>query len=122
MQNILLQELEDFEGILIATSNMNMNLDNAFERRFLYKVKFNKPDTKTRELIWQAKIADLSDKDAQRLAKDFVLTGGQIANVVRKYTLENILKDAAPNIEELRELCTTEFFGKNDRLIGFKKE
>ena len=121
MQNILLQELEDFEGILIATSNMNMNLDNAFERRFLYKVKFNKPDTQTRQLIWESKIPDLSAQDTQNLAENFILTGGQIANVVRKYTLENILRDMTPNITELKELCATEYFGKKDNIIGFKK-
>lgn len=121
MQNILLQELEDFNGILVATSNMNMNLDSAFERRFLYKVRFNKPDTQTRQLIWQSKMQDFSDTDAQALAESFVLTGGQIDNVVRKYTLENILKDTPPNLEELKELCAAEYFGKKDGMIGFKK-
>ncbi|OJJ14155.1 hypothetical protein BKI52_44345 [marine bacterium AO1-C] len=121
MQNILLQELEDFEGILIATSNMNMNLDSAFERRFLYKVKFNKPDTKTRQLIWRSKLGDLSPKEAQILAQNFVLTGGQIDNIVRKYTLENILNDVSPNLEALKELCKAEYFGKRELKIGFKK-
>lgn len=121
MQNILLQELEDFEGILIATSNMNMNLDSAFERRFLYKVRFNKPDTKTRQLIWRSKLKDLSPKEAQALAQNFILTGGQIDNVVRKYTLENILKDVSPSLEALKELCKAEYFGKKELKIGFKK-
>ena len=121
MQNILLQELEDFEGILIATSNMNMNLDSAFERRFLYKVKFNKPDTKTRQLIWRSKLGDLSPKEAQVLAQNFVLTGGQIDNVVRKYTLENILNDVSPNLEALKELCKAEYFGKRELKIGFRQ-
>mgnify|MGYP001104799017 FL=1 len=119
MQNILLQELEDFEGILIATSNMN--LDSAFERRFLYKVRFNKPDTKTRQLIWRSKLKDLSPKEAQALAQNFILTGGQIDNVVRKYTLENILKDVSPSLEALKELCKAEYFGKKELKIGFKK-
>ena len=45
MQNIILQEIEDLEGILIATTNLTSNLDSAFERRFLFKVEFNKPAT-----------------------------------------------------------------------------
>ena len=40
MQNILLQELEDFKGIMMATTNLTSNLDEAFERRFLFKIKF----------------------------------------------------------------------------------
>ena len=37
MQNIILQEIEDLDGILIATTNQTSNLDSAFERRFIYK-------------------------------------------------------------------------------------
>ena len=41
IQNIILQEMEKLDGILIATTNLTQNLDKAFERRFLYKIKFN---------------------------------------------------------------------------------
>jgi len=40
IQNIILQQLEDMEGIMIATTNLTNNLDPAFERRFLYKILF----------------------------------------------------------------------------------
>ena len=43
IQNILLEELENFDGILFATTNLVENMDAAFERRFLFKVKFEKP-------------------------------------------------------------------------------
>ena len=36
--NIILQEIENLEGILIATTNLTSNLDSAFERRFLFKI------------------------------------------------------------------------------------
>src|SRR5690606_10424034 len=42
IQNILLEELENFDGILFATTNLIGNLDSAFERRFLYKINFEK--------------------------------------------------------------------------------
>src|SRR5690554_2339245 len=44
IQNIILEELENFRGILVATTNLQDNLDPAFERRFLFKVRFSKPD------------------------------------------------------------------------------
>jgi SpoVK/Ycf46/Vps4 family AAA+-type ATPase len=44
LQNILLQELEDFEGIFMATTNLADQLDKAFDRRLLYKVDFQKPE------------------------------------------------------------------------------
>lgn len=51
MQNILLEEMEKFEGILIATTNLAANLDTAFDRRFLFKVKFETPTAEPRHKI-----------------------------------------------------------------------
>ncbi|TAF64794.1 MAG: AAA family ATPase [Cytophagales bacterium] len=120
MQNILLQELEDFEGILIATSNLNVNLDNAFERRFLYKIRFDKPDTATRKLIWKNKIPELSAEDAEHLAEQYVLTGGQINNIVRKTVLENILQETPLTVSNLLEYCEQEIINHYHRnKVGF---
>ena len=60
MQNIILQELEDLEGILIATTNLTSNLDRAFERRFLFKVEFKKPTTDVKAQIWKAMLKDIT--------------------------------------------------------------
>lgn len=119
MQNILLQELEDFEGILVATSNLNMNLDKAFERRFLYKIPFSKPDETTRAKIWQTKVPELNNDAKNILAKKYELSGGQINNISRKYVLENILNDNQVNLEELQELCELEYFGEVSSSLGF---
>ncbi len=52
MQNILLEELENFEGIFMATTNLIDNMDDAFSRRFLNKIKFDRPTSKTRSYIY----------------------------------------------------------------------
>lgn len=123
MQNILLQELENFEGILIATSNMNTNLDTAFERRFLYKINFEKPNQSIRTHIWKEKMPDLLEPEIKRLAENYELTGGQINNITRKYLLNNILNDEKPDLDALMELCELEYFGKNtSSSLGFKKQ
>jgi hypothetical protein len=119
IQNILLQELENFEGILFATSNMNVNLDKAFERRFLYKVQFHVPDTTTRQKIWQSKLPDLSEPDVQYLSHRYTFSGGQIDNVVRKYLLESILQDEPSNLPQIERLCLEEAFGSYSSRIGF---
>ena len=51
IQNIILQEMETLEGILIATTNLTSNLDSAFERRFIYKVKFAAPSLEAKQAI-----------------------------------------------------------------------
>ena len=112
MQNILLQELENFEGILFATSNLNVNLDKAFERRFLYKVQFKKPELETRCRIWANKLPELPADTQSVLAKNYEFTGGQIDNVARKYLLEHILNEQTPDLEALEKLCQAEGFGE----------
>ncbi|QHT70158.1 ATP-binding protein [Rhodocytophaga rosea] len=119
MQNILLQELEDFEGILFATSNMHINLDKAFERRFLYKVEFKLPDQETREKIWHSKVPELSQAELTLLASRYTFSGGQIDNVVRKFLLENIITGQTSSITALERMCVEEFFGRPASKIGF---
>jgi SpoVK/Ycf46/Vps4 family AAA+-type ATPase len=119
MQNILLQELETFEGILFATSNLNVNLDKAFERRFPYKIHFRKPDVATREKIWATKLPDLEPPAVATLAQGFELTGGQIDNIVRKYLLHNILNDNPPDLGQIEQMCTEETLHGPASRIGF---
>ena len=97
MQNILLQELEDFEGILIATTNLMTGLDKAFERRFLMKVKFNKPNVKSRYKILKTKLKSISSKLLKQIAEEFSLTGGQIDNIARRIELCRLLEGDASN-------------------------
>ena len=120
VQNILLQELEDFSGIFIATTNFTTNLDPAFERRFLYKIRFDKPELEPRSRIWKAQFPSLTDEEALSLAGEFFLSGGQIENVVRKSTVDNILSGTECTLEQLRTYCKEEFIANNKtNKIGF---
>ena len=78
IQNIILQEMENLEGIMIATTNLTQNMDKAFERRFLYKIEFAKPSLSAKSLIWQSMIPELSQEDATGLAQKYDFSGGQI--------------------------------------------
>ena len=121
MQNILLEELEKFEGIFFATTNLVDNMDSAFERRFLYKVEFEKPSSSTRAKIWKVKLPQLKDEDIQAIAH-YELSGGQIENVSRKYMLDTILNLKAFDIQAIKKLCENEGnFKKNPiyNTIGF---
>ena len=122
IQNIILSEMEsEFRGILIATTNLTKNLDKAFERRFLYKIYFEKPDTQTKALIWKDKIPMLSEEECNKLAKVYDLSGGQIQNVATKFVLKQILTGTKPGLNEIEEYCQEEFLGKKTerRKIGF---
>ena len=122
IQNIILQEMETLEGIMIATTNLTCNLDKAFERRFIYKIEFERPTVEAKQQIWKSMIPALSDEQAHSLAKDYDLSGGQIENVARKRTVELILSGNEPTPEQMREYCEGEMLNaKQDKRvkIGF---
>lgn len=121
IQNIILQEMETLEGIMIATTNLTTNLDKAFERRFLYKIRFDKPTVNARTEIWKAMLKGLSDEDAKTLASQFDLSGGEIENIARKHSVNAILSgNDAIDIQELISSCRHEKITKDNRpRIGF---
>ena len=124
IQNIILQEMEDLNGILIATTNLATNLDGAFERRFLYKIEFEKPDASVRSSIWQSMVSGLSESDASALAQAYELSGGQIENIARKDTINRVLygdSSSTDRLSALMENCDAETMQSTEKAkrIGF---
>ena len=119
--NIILQEMENLDGILIATTNLAQNMDTAFERRFLYKIKFEKPTFDARMSIWRTMIPTLNEEDSRFLANKYNFSGGQIENIARHYTIGKILHGESKDIrKELSEYCNNERLESHDkRNIGF---
>ena len=122
LQNIILQEMEQLDGIMIATTNLQENMDKAFERRFLYKIKFEKPTVEARKHIWHEMIPDLSEMDIQTLASKYDFSGGQIENIARHYTIDSILHDKGEDaLSMLIAHCDNERIDeKSVKKIGFK--
>ena len=121
IQNIILQEMENLDGILIATTNLAQNMDKAFERRFLYKIKFEKPTLEARMHIWHEMIPTLSESDTKTLAEKYDFSGGQIENIARHNAINGILYgDKANSIDSLMAYCDNERLEtKECRKIGF---
>lgn len=121
IQNILLEELENFQGILFATTNLANNLDKAFERRFLFKVEFSLPDQANRAAIWKSKLSCLTENDCAILAKMFSFSGGQIENVARKCEIQEILEAKSINLNQIIAFAEDELLVKrNGNQIGFR--
>lgn len=121
MQNILLQELEDFKGIMMATTNLTSNLDEAFERRFLFKIKYDRPSMEAKTSIWKNKLSFLTEEDAARLANEFDISGGQIENISRKIFLDSILLGKTYTIEDTIRYCEEELLANQhkSKKIGY---
>ena len=119
-QNIILQAMENLSGIMIATTNLTNNLDSAFERRFLYKICFDKPTVATRKQIWNAMLPSLSGEEARRLAESYDFSGGQIENIARKQIVDSILYGQNQDISHVRSYCQSEKIrNSNNKRIGF---
>ncbi len=125
MQNIFLEQIENFEGILIATTNLLETIDVAFSRRFDYKIEFAKPDYKQRLILWQNMLPQNADYEEdfsiENLAKA-ALTGGQIKVIIKNTALSVAVKELPIFTNEdfnaaiLRE--TKGAFGE-DKTVGF---
>ncbi len=121
IQNIILQEMEQLDGIMIATTNLTQNLDKAFERRFIYKIEFSRPSVEAKRSIWQSMIPTLATPLAEQLAVEYDFSGGQIENIARKRTVELILNGEEPAPEKLHAMCRAEQLANNGarRRIGY---
>ena len=121
LQNIILQEMELLDGIMICTTNLTSCLDKAFDRRFIYKVEFEKPTHQARKLIWQSMLSSLNDEQATELANRFDFSGGQIQNISRKQVINAIFsgKDEL-DYDQIKLDCQNESISRNSRgKVGF---
>ena len=122
IQNIILQEMESMEGILIATTNLTDNIDKAFERRFLYKIEFKRPEISVRAQIWESMIPGLTGDVALKLASEFDFSGGQIENISRMKAVDAVLTgNESLDYPSMAEYCRSETLKRNGNMkkIGF---
>jgi hypothetical protein len=119
MQNVLLQEMEAFDGILFATTNLTGNLDKAFDRRFLFKLNFTHPEAEIRQKIWKSRLPELSPKQTRLLSEKFELTGGQIENTLRYALLAQMVDTKLDLFEALNKFSQHESGYGEQYKIGF---
>jgi SpoVK/Ycf46/Vps4 family AAA+-type ATPase len=120
IQNIILQEMETLDGILIATTNLTENFDKAFERRFLYKICFEKPETEVALQIWKIRFPEMEDSLLKFLIEKYSFTGGQIENIARKYKMSLILNGIIPDFNQMEQYCKEEVLPSQTRkTLGF---
>lgn len=125
MQNIFLEQIERFDGILIATTNLLETIDAAFSRRFNYKIKFDKPNASQRQILWDKllpKNAPYEQNFESQILAQYALTGGQI-QVIVKNTAYKIATQKEPyfRMEDFIDEIKNELKGNFDseKSMGF---
>ncbi|MEA2104241.1 MAG: AAA family ATPase [Candidatus Cloacimonadota bacterium] len=128
MQNLFLEGFENLNGILIATTNMRKNLDEAFSRRFQLKLEFPFPSGEERQKLWELHlpltISGASEIDIKFLAANYRLTGGQIKIIVRNACIEGASRRLKRiNQEDIIKYCDIEaesdFGSIKQKIVGF---
>ncbi|NPA03780.1 MAG: AAA family ATPase [Epsilonproteobacteria bacterium] len=127
MQNIFLEQIEQFEGVLIATTNLLETIDQAFSRRFNYKIEFKKPTFKERIKLWEMMLPKNAEYEKgfniETLAK-YELTGGQINLIVKNTAYKVAIKEVPifttqDFIEEIEKEKISAF--GDEKSLGFLK-
>jgi hypothetical protein len=109
--NLLLQLLEEHPGIVLLTTNLRGNLDQAFMRRITYKIGFDRPEPRLRERLWRRHLPDdhtLPDTAVARLARVFELSGGGIKNVVMRARYRAAGENRPVDIEDVSDCAQLE--------------
>ncbi len=125
MQNIFLEQIENFKGMLIATTNLLENIDKAFSRRFNYKIEFKKPDKSQREKLWELMLpldAPYEENFNVLELAEYGLTGGQINLIIKNTAYKVAVRDEPlfglkDFIDEIQREKDASFEG--EKLMGF---
>lgn len=128
----ILQRMEEFDGIVILSTNYRENVDVAFMRRMKYEVRFSMPSKEIREEIWRSVLGGkvLTDFiDYEYLADNFKFSGAAIKNVALNAVFKAVSQDKAVSMEHIiwairmeyektGKMVFQEEFGKYGYLIG----
>jgi SpoVK/Ycf46/Vps4 family AAA+-type ATPase len=105
--NVLLQELERFNGVIIFATNLAASLDPAFERRIRTHVLFGLPGPEERERIWRSQLHERTpladDVDFHALAEEFPRSGGDIKNAVLKAAQLATLEPVPDRVKQIHQ-------------------
>ena len=118
--NELLQQMENFDGIMVAATNFSKNLDPATMRRFTFKLEFGYLDDDGKRSFFERMFkTTLADWEFAELRKLGNLAPGDFRTVRQE---QFYLGDAVTNmdrIEALKEECAVKKDGDSRLPIGF---
>ena len=117
----LLQRIEDFPGVVILSSNLKSNMDEAFTRRFQSMIQFEVPGPEDRLELWEMAFSGTCtlapEVDLQQIANDYEITGGSIINVLRYCALAAVQRNnTVVTKQELLQGIRKEFKKENKTL------
>ena len=118
--NELLQQMENFDGVMVAATNFCKNLDAAIMRRFTFKLEFDYLDDEGKRVFFEKMFKSvLSDEEYAELKDVPNLAPGDFRTVRQE---QFYLGDEQTNLDRiaaLKEECALKKDGKRSAKIGF---
>ena len=118
--NELLQQMENFDGVMVAATNFSKNLDAAVMRRFTFKLEFGYLEDEGKRLFFERMFkATLSDGELAELRALRNLAPGDFRTVRQEqfYLGESVTNE--DRIAALKEECALKKDGDHSATIGF---
>jgi len=118
--NELLQQMENFDGVMVAATNFSKNLDAAVMRRFTFKLEFGYLDDEGKRLFFERmfkttlaedefdelkSLRNLAPGDFRTVRQEQFYLGGEVTN--------------ADRLAALKEECALKKDGDHSAPIGF---
>lgn len=118
--NELLQQMENFRGVMIAATNFCKNLDPAIMRRFTFKLEFDYLDDAGKKSFFERMFkTELSDGEFADLKLIRNLAPGDFRTVRQEQFYLDDNPTNADRIAALREECLLKRDGEKTARIGF---
>ena len=118
--NELLQQMENFDGVMVAATNFSKNLDAAVMRRFTFKLEFGYLDDDGKRLFFErmfkSKLADAEFEDLKTLRN---LAPGDFRTVRQEQFYLGGEVTNADRVAALKEECAIKKDGDHHARIGF---
>ena len=110
--NFLLQRMEEYDGMVVLTTNLESEIDSAFKRRIRFKVHFPAPDAEQREQLWRSMLKGVgevaADVDYAELASRFDLAGGGMKNAVIRAAFQAVEEGCSIEMRHLVKAAVRE--------------
>ncbi len=124
--NILLKEIEAFEGVVVLATNHAVVLDKALESRLSLHLQFPMPDERAREAIWARHLPEklplADDVNLGELARTYAISGRDIKQAVLMAAGTAAHRAGAHpmvTMKDLKEAARSRKPGNDDTKIGF---
>ena len=118
--NELLQQMENFDGVMVAATNFCKNLDPAIMRRFTFKLEFDYLDDDGKKIFFERFFNTVINEEENKALNEILnLAPGDFRTVRQEHFYLDEAQTNLDRIAALKEECALKKDGNKSAKIGF---